>query len=49
VSAFGLVGVLGVDEGGTESLPFNGAGDKRKTDGLGLVLLSLRILVLDRA
>ena len=49
VSAFGPVGVLGDDEGGTESLPFNGAGDKRKTDGLGLVLLSLRILVIDRA
>jgi hypothetical protein len=40
--------VLGVDEGETELLPFNGAGDKRKTDGFGLVLLSLTILGLDR-
>lgn len=49
VSAFGPVGVLGVDEGGAESVSFDGAGDKRKTDGLGLVLLSVRILVIDRA
>jgi len=48
VPGSGPVGVLDVD-GGIGLLPFNGAGDKGMTDGLGLVLSSLRILGLDSA